>query len=99
VSSTATAASSGPSPSNSFSGTRRSRRSAPERGARERAPFERRKVMRKVVAAAAMLVGTAASALLAHETAAPVAYVVMDADSGTILAAHDAHKPWPTASV
>src|SRR5438046_3733451 len=55
--------------------------------------------MRKVAAAAAMLVGTTASALLARETAAPVAYVVMDADSGTILAEHDAHKRWPPASM
>src|SRR5207253_831874 len=67
---------------------------------RERAPVERRgEVMRKVAAAAAMLIGTTASALLARETAAPVAYVVMDADSGTILAEHDAHKRWPPASM
>src|SRR2546425_8566836 len=55
--------------------------------------------MRKVAAAAAMLVGTTASALLARETAAPVAYVVMDADSGTVRAEHDAHKRWPPASM
>src|SRR6266404_1731480 len=55
--------------------------------------------MRKVAAAAAMLVGTTASALLARETAAPVAYVVMDADSGTVLAERDAHKRWPPASM
>src|SRR5258705_35801 len=55
--------------------------------------------MRKVAAAAAMLVGTTASALLARETAAPVAFVVMDADSGTILAERDAHKRWPPASM
>src|SRR5437870_11754494 len=55
--------------------------------------------MRKVAAGAAMLVGTMASAVLARETAAPVAYVVMDADSGTILAAHDAHKRWTPASM
>src|SRR2546427_10426865 len=55
--------------------------------------------MRKVAAAAVMLVGTMASALFARETAAPVAYVVMDADSGTILGEHDAHKRWPPASM
>src|SRR6266404_730848 len=55
--------------------------------------------MRKVAAAAAMMVGTTASALLGRETAAPVAYVVMDADSGTILAEGDAHKRWPPASM
>ncbi len=55
--------------------------------------------MRKVVVAAAMLVGTTARAVLARETAAPVAYVVMDADSGTVLAEHDAHKRWPPASM
>jgi hypothetical protein len=47
--------------------------------------------MRKVAAAAAMLVGTTASALLARETAAPVAYVVMDADSRTRTSA--GHPP------
>src|ERR1051326_4181327 len=31
--------------------------------------------------------------------AAPVAYVVMDADSGTVLAERDAHKRWPPASM
>src|SRR6266576_1623516 len=46
-----------------------------------------------------MLVGTTARAVLARETAAPVAYVVMDADSGTVLAEHDAHKRWPPASM
>jgi D-alanyl-D-alanine carboxypeptidase (penicillin-binding protein 5/6) len=30
---------------------------------------------------------------------APVAYVVMDADSGTVLAERDAHKRWPPASM
>src|SRR5947199_9882936 len=55
--------------------------------------------MRKVVVAAAMLVGTTARAVLARETAAPVAYVVVDADSGTVLAEHDAHKRWPPAAM
>ena len=55
--------------------------------------------MRKVVVAAAMLVGTTARAVLAREAAAPVAYLVMDADSGTVLAEHDAHKRWPPASM
>src|SRR5881392_1126947 len=54
--------------------------------------------MRKVVAAA-MVIVTTARAVLARETAAPVAYVVMDADSGTVLAEHDAHKRWPPASM
>ena len=49
--------------------------------------------------AVAVLVGATTQATLARETAAPVAYVVMDADSGTILAAQDAHKRWPPASM
>ena len=55
--------------------------------------------MRKVVAAAAVLIGTMARVALARETAAPVAYVVMDAGSGTILAEQDPHKRWPPASM
>jgi D-alanyl-D-alanine carboxypeptidase (penicillin-binding protein 5/6) len=31
--------------------------------------------------------------------AAPVAYIVMDADTGTVLAEHEAHKRWPPASM
>ncbi len=49
--------------------------------------------------AVAVLVGATTRATLARETAAPVAYVVMDADSGTILAEQDAHKRWPPASM
>src|SRR5213592_4903112 len=100
ASSTATAASSGPSPSNSFGGPTRSPRSAAERGARVAGAGGRGgEAMRKVVAAAAMVIVTTARAVLARETAAPVAYVVMDADSGTVLAEHDAHKRWPPASM
>src|SRR5437667_12735055 len=32
-------------------------------------------------------------------TAAPAAYLVIDADSGTVLAEHDAHRRWPPASM
>jgi len=53
--------------------------------------------MRKVAALAVLI--AAARAVLARETAAPVAYVVMDAESGTILAEHEAHKRWPPASM
>lgn len=49
--------------------------------------------------AVAVLVGATTRTTLARETAAPVAYVVMDADSGTILAEQDAHKRWPPASM
>jgi serine-type D-Ala-D-Ala carboxypeptidase (penicillin-binding protein 5/6) len=56
-------------------------------------------MMRKTVLAVAMLVGATARAALARETAAPVAYVVMDADGGTVLAERDAHKRWPPASM
>ena len=56
-------------------------------------------VMRSMVASAGVLVGAMASTVLAHVTAAPVAYVVMDAESGTILGEHDAHKRWPPASM
>ncbi|TMA66533.1 MAG: D-alanyl-D-alanine carboxypeptidase [Deltaproteobacteria bacterium] len=31
--------------------------------------------------------------------AAPAAYLVIDADSGTVLAEHDAHRRWPPASM
>ena len=55
--------------------------------------------MRKTVLAVAMLVGATTRAALARETAAPVAYVVMDADGGTVLAERDAHKRWPPASM
>src|SRR5213594_758076 len=53
--------------------------------------------MRKVAALAVLI--AAARVVLARETAAPVAYVVMDAESGTILAEHEAHKRWPPASM
>ena len=53
--------------------------------------------MRKVAALVVLI--AAARAVLARETAAPVAYVVMDAESGTILAEHEAHKRWPPASM
>src|SRR5207244_192644 len=81
-------------------GPTRSPRSAAERGARVAGAGGRGgEAMRKVVAAAAMVIVTTARAVLARETAAPVAYVVMDADSGTVLAEHDAHKRWPPASM
>jgi D-alanyl-D-alanine carboxypeptidase (penicillin-binding protein 5/6) len=32
-------------------------------------------------------------------TGGPAAYIVMDADSGTVLAEHEAHKRWPPASM
>ena len=55
--------------------------------------------MRRVMAFAAVLFGMVARAALAREVAAPVAYLVMDADSGTVLAERDAHKRWPPASM
>src|SRR4029077_1385224 len=55
--------------------------------------------MRRVVAFAAVLFGMTARAALARDAAAPVAYLVMDADSGTVLAEHEAHKRWPPASM
>src|SRR5437660_11965261 len=55
--------------------------------------------MWKMVLAVAMVVGATTRAALARESAAPVAYVVVDADSGTVLAEHDAHKRWPPASM
>lgn len=59
---------------------------------------------RRRVAVAAILIavsGTAAWARRAATTAGepPVAYLVMDADSGTVLAERDAHKRWPPASM
>src|SRR4029077_14488473 len=55
--------------------------------------------MRRVVAFAAVLFGMTARAALARDAAAPVAYLVMDADTGTVLAEHEAHKRWPPASM
>jgi D-alanyl-D-alanine carboxypeptidase (penicillin-binding protein 5/6) len=64
------------------------------------------------VALAALGLGTAAGARVARPRvartahvatkaapAAAVAYVVMDADTGTVLAEKDAHKRWPPASM
>src|SRR5262245_43430126 len=50
-----------------------------------------------------VVVGGRALALVtvcpAHAAGVPSAYVVMDADTGTILAEKDAHKRWPPASM
>jgi serine-type D-Ala-D-Ala carboxypeptidase (penicillin-binding protein 5/6) len=55
--------------------------------------------MRRMVLAAlvAAVVGGPASARVASTP--PVAWVVMDADTGTVLAEHEAHKHWPPASM
>jgi serine-type D-Ala-D-Ala carboxypeptidase (penicillin-binding protein 5/6) len=45
------------------------------------------------------LAGTLAVAAFAAESAAPVAYEVVDADTGVVLAEMDAHKRWPPASM
>src|SRR5947207_9460453 len=53
------------------------------------------------VAAWGVLIASAALART-HQpevTAAPAAYLVIDADSGTVLAEHDAHRRWPPASM
>ena len=55
--------------------------------------------MRRVMASAAVLLGMTACPAFAHDAAAPVAYVVMDADSGMVLAEQEAHKRWPPASM
>jgi serine-type D-Ala-D-Ala carboxypeptidase (penicillin-binding protein 5/6) len=47
------------------------------------------------IAAAVVSAATPAGAT----SATPVAYVVMDADGGTVLAEKDAHKRWPPASM
>src|SRR5690242_118383 len=53
--------------------------------------------MRRMTLAVAAVV---AAGRLAHGAGtAPVAYVVMDARSGTVLAEHEAHKHWPPASM
>jgi D-alanyl-D-alanine carboxypeptidase (penicillin-binding protein 5/6) len=54
--------------------------------------------MRKLMAVMAMLAG-ARAALADPAGAAPVAYFVMDAGTGTVLAEHEAHKRWPPASM
>src|SRR5580765_5780592 len=60
--------------------------------------------MRRMVLAAlaAAVVGGSASARVASTRVAstsPVAWVVMDSDTGTVLAEHEAHKHWPPASM
>src|SRR5581483_3922293 len=52
-----------------------------------------------VTAVAIAVSGTAAFARRAAAPGPPVAYLVMDADSGTVLAEHDSHKRWPPASM
>ncbi|HYR95852.1 MAG TPA: D-alanyl-D-alanine carboxypeptidase, partial [Candidatus Binatus sp.] len=47
--------------------------------------------------AAVVLLGRVALAAEARTT--PVAYVLMDARSGTVLAERDPHKRWPPASM
>src|SRR5438045_6776773 len=56
---------------------------------------------RRMAAAAVVVVGLAASGARGARTTCvrPVAYVVMDADSGTILAEHESRKHWPPASM
>jgi serine-type D-Ala-D-Ala carboxypeptidase (penicillin-binding protein 5/6) len=55
----------------------------------------------RMVAAVLATVGSAAAAGRAADTpgATPVAYVVMDVATGTVLAEQDAHKSWPPASM
>src|SRR5213594_3719529 len=59
---------------------------------------------RRTAAAVAAWGVLVASAVLARTgqpvaTTAPAAYLVIDADSGTVLAEHDAHRRWPPASM
>ncbi len=50
--------------------------------------------------AAMAVIATASAATAAQRSgSSPVAYVVMDADSGTVLTEHEAHKRWPPASM
>src|SRR2546427_6797176 len=53
------------------------------------------------VAAWGVLIASAALARThpPEVAAAPAAYLVIDADSGTVLAEHDAHRRWPPASM
>src|SRR5437867_482270 len=55
----------------------------------------------RVVAAAgfALLVLVGSTARAGRVVAAPAAYVVMDADTGTLLAEKEVHKRWPPASM
>jgi D-alanyl-D-alanine carboxypeptidase (penicillin-binding protein 5/6) len=60
----------------------------------------------RTVTAVVMALGLAASAVhaakpapAAPESGGPVAYIVMDADTGTVLAEKDADKRWPPASM
>jgi D-alanyl-D-alanine carboxypeptidase (penicillin-binding protein 5/6) len=54
--------------------------------------------MRKVMAVVALVIGArVALAVPAHSE--PVAYFVMDAGTGTVLAEHEARKRWPPASM
>jgi D-alanyl-D-alanine carboxypeptidase (penicillin-binding protein 5/6) len=54
--------------------------------------------MRRMMAVAVVLVGSRL-ALAAGTGTPPVAYVLMDAGTGTVLAEQDAHKRWPPASM
>ena len=53
---------------------------------------------RRTIAVAALMCGTLGAGIPA-QAAAPVAYYLVDADSGTVLAEQDAHRRWPPASM
>ena len=55
--------------------------------------------MRRMVLAALVAAVVCGSASARVASTPPVAYVVMDSDTGTILAEHEAHKHWPPASM
>src|SRR5262245_57815783 len=57
----------------------------------------RRSMWRMTAVAVVLIAGVRVPARAAGS--APVAWVLMDGDSGTVLAEHEAHKRWPPASM